>query len=174
MISTLDMTVAFSPGWKIIPNYARMEKNTCPQYMVGVENDSQRRTLIPLPIELVPVELDVRSQEEFSFSDVTDDQQEEPIVWPNAGRFCITHFEQRIAQFWRGSCAFFYEQLDKTREAQRHIVIPRTGKLVFFIFVTLIAVWLAGSVKRSDVDTSNSHPLWAKTRCEVGIQREKH
>ena len=121
------------------------------------------------------VELDVRSQEEFDFSDFTDDPQEEPMILSNVERLCSTRFGQQFAQFWRRSCVFFHQQLDKTREVQRHITIAPTGKLIVFISVTLLmAAWSAGSAKRSEVDTSNSRPLWAKTRLEVDLRREKH
>ena len=121
-----------------------------------------------------PVELDVQSQEEFSFSDSTDDTREEPLI-PSSAKYSYETYIQELAQLWRRSCDLFHEQWGKVRGGQRHIAITRTEKLAILISVILfITIWLARSVKRSEVDTSNSRPLWAKTRLEVGPRREKH
>lgn len=121
--------------------------------------------------------LDVRSQEEFDLFDSVDDEQDLPMVitlpgWisTNYDHLLETLSTLRSAQVGEGVRASFRICLSRVHDARERV--STSFKVVFIISVaSIIVIWLSWSIQRPEIST-NSRPLWARTRLEVDSHRD--
>ena len=121
--------------------------------------------------------LDVRSQEEFDLFDSADDEQDfstviRPPDWLGAGyrnlREALSAF--RFGQVWDGIRISHRGYLSLMQDARERV--PVSLRLFFVVSVSFaIVVWSSWSIKQPESST-NSRPLWAKTRLEVDSYHE--